>query len=823
MVRLERSEARAALDAIRRHRLLALDELLMYILAGRVTNPVEGHIEQLRRAVAADPADGKSAAALVRYLLYHSDIAESGTLVDRFLDRFPTDVDLLASKVEVLLNQHQLPVAAKLLATQSRREGRSARLQFIRGAVASEAGDWPRAIQFLRQSLELDADDPQACYKLANALLALGYKDRAQPLLERFRRLQALPLWLYDVQASNETSDRANKLAEVGQLLLALDRREEAAFCFQLIRTMAPDHPAAQHGLLPAQVERKPAIDLFADWPSIAARRLPTRSPVSGPIEDHGEHPSAPIQLTDCHQEAGIDFQYFNGHSRERFIVETLGGGVAAFDFDNDDWPDLFFVQGCPLPRGSPSALTNQLYRNLGGARFQAVTDAARLHQNDYSVGCAAGDVDNDGFLDLAVTSLGRTALYRNNGDGTFTESARAAGLSADGVQTTALFADFDRDGNLDLVVLRYVADMKVCRGRDGQPVICHPRDLDAAQSILYANHGDGTFRDISTKAGFVVPNGKSLGAIAADFDDDGWPDLYVSNDTTPNFLFHNLGRGPGATAGIQFAEQGMSSGTALTGDGNATAGMGIACADFDGNGRLDVFVTNFFAETFTLYLNQGQLFFADATKTAHLAEPTRSMLGFGTQAIDFDLDGQPDLFVANGHIFDHRDRGEPYTMRPQAFHNTDGVFTETAFPANTYGSGKYLGRGLTAVDWNRDGAMDLVVTHLDRPAALLRNDTPRRNHFAVADLVGVHANRDGVNTRLVVRAGNRQQVIERFAGGYLGSNENRLVIGLGAATTIDSVAIRWPSGLQSTWKGLPADRRYLLVEGRAPLDAGLR
>jgi hypothetical protein len=523
------------------------------------------------------------------------------------------------------------------------------------------------------------------------------------------------------------------------------------------------------------------------------------------------------LKLVDRHAQAGIEFQYDNGANGSKFLLESVGGGVAAFDYDADGWPDLYFTQGCPLPVAPGNEVwRDKMFRNCGGT-FRDVSERAGLGDAQYSQGCSAADFDNDGFVDLAVANFGTNVLYLNNGDGTFRDVTLSAGITGEHWSSSLAFADLDRDGNLDLYVVTYVSDAyRMCR--HPRIATCSPLNYKAEQDQLFRSRGDGTFEDVTLYSGIVADDGKGLGIVVADLDDDGWPDIYVANDGTPNFLFHNETASIGAP--LRFVERGLSSGAGVSGSGNSQAGMGIACADLDGDGRLDLFVTNFYRESSTFYRNQGDLLFIDATRAARLDEPTRPFLGFGTQPIDVDLDGRLDLFIANGHIDDFSARGEPWKMRPQLFHNAGGAtFIDVSRESGDYFTGEYLGRGVARLDWDRDGRADLAVVHQDRPVSLLRNETDQTGNRLVLDLHGVESNRDAIGARIAVTSGGTTRVHEICGGdGFFASNERRVISGLGSATTIERLEVRWPSGRIDEWADLPVNVALIVIEGRSPI-----
>jgi hypothetical protein len=519
------------------------------------------------------------------------------------------------------------------------------------------------------------------------------------------------------------------------------------------------------------------------------------------------------VRFQDITEQSGVRFRYECGSTPNLFIGDTMGGGVALFDFDDDGWLDIYFVNGCHLPfnRQSPPR-PNKLFRNRGDGTFVDVTERAGIAGRGYGMGCAVGDYDNDGRDDLFLTGLNQTILYRNRGDGTFEDVTARAGVSSSQWTTAAGFGDMDGDGDLDLVVVTYVEanpdDLIECRDKFGRLIHCQPERFPAQFDHLYRNNGNGTFTDVSHEAGIEIPEGKGLGLAIADIDGDGRLDLFVANDGTPNFLFLNRG-------GLRFEEVGVTSGVAYDGTGRSTASMGVVADDLNGDGRIDLFHTNFINQTNTLRWNLGGGQFTDRTLAANLAAPSRSKTGFGTVALDVDRDGILDLFVANGHTDDQPWFNTPMAQIPQLFLGREQGRFEAAGPeVSPYFSRPSVGRGVATGDLDNDGRADLVVVHRDAPAVLLRNDTSD-GHWLGLRLRGTKSGRTPVGARVLCRSGGRSQVRWLTSGtGYLSSSDPRLSFGIGSDLKVDHLEVRWPSGKVQTWSEVPADRLLDLREG---------
>jgi hypothetical protein len=523
------------------------------------------------------------------------------------------------------------------------------------------------------------------------------------------------------------------------------------------------------------------------------------------------------VQFTDITEQAGINFKHV-ASPEKKYIVESMSGGVALFDYDNDGYLDIFFVNSLTVDLVKSGGKTKSaLYHNNGDGTFTDVTAKSGLADVGWGMGVAIGDYDNDGFDDVFVTCLGPNHLYHNNGDGTFTDVTKKAGVGASHWSTGAAFLDYDNDGKLDLFVSNYVdfdvnhlpefGKGRTCQFK-GVPVQCGPRGLPGAHDYLFHNNGDGTFTDVSEKAGVSDPNGYyGLGVIASDFDEDGFVDIYVANDSTPCFLYHNNGNGT-------FKEIGFVSGTAVNGDGSEQGSMGVTVGDYDHDGKLDLFKTNFADEYNTLYHNDGNNSFTDVSYQAKIAAVSLPLVGWGTKFFDYDNDGWVDLFVANGHVYPQLPN---YRQRNLLFRNNrDGTFSETDSKSGSPFKEERVGRGVAFGDIDNDGDIDIIINNLDGSPQVLRNDGGNSNNSILIKTVGVKSNRDGIGARVKVISGDLQQIDEvRSGGSYLSQSDLRLHFGLEKRSKIDLIEIRWPSGVVDRIKDARVNRILTIKEGQ--------
>jgi hypothetical protein len=523
-----------------------------------------------------------------------------------------------------------------------------------------------------------------------------------------------------------------------------------------------------------------------------------------------------PARFVDVASSAGLAFVHERGATREHHLPETMGSGLAWLDYDNDGWMDLYVVQSGPFPPSGSAKARDRLYRNNHDGTFTEVTEKAGLRDTAYGMGAIAADYDNDGWVDLLVTNWGSVILYRNNGNGTFTDITVKAGLqSATGFLTAAAWGDVDGDGRLDLFLARYVDDSKESKLFCGDPETgerqyCPPSMYPGTAPLLYKNGPDGVFRNITREAGLGDAVGKGLGAVFVDVDLDGRLDLYVANDETINFLFHNLGGG-------RFEDISVVSGTGFDPLGNPQGGMGTDAGDLDGDGRPDLVVANFEAETNEYYRNLGSGVFEDLSISSGFGPPAVNFVGFGLNLIDVENDGDLDAFIANGHTFEKPKRqGTTYAQKMQLMWN-DG---KGHFQERGCGPGferAFVGRGSAVADYDNDGDLDIAVSNSGGPLQLLRNDGTHGNWVGV-QLVGRKSNRQGIGARLVAETpvGKKLTRFVQAGNSYLSSSDPRVIFGLGEENSIRKLTIYWPSGIVQTLESVPAGK-YLKIEEPQP------
>jgi hypothetical protein len=531
-----------------------------------------------------------------------------------------------------------------------------------------------------------------------------------------------------------------------------------------------------------------------------------------------------PFSFRNVAREAGLTaITIFGGTETNKYLLETTGCGVAVLDYDNDGWLDVFIVNGTVLegfPRGD--APTSHLYRNQRDGTFRDVTAAAGLTQTGWGQGACAGDYDNDGHDDLFVTYWGQNRLYRNRGTGSFEDVTATAGVATMKPRWGAgcAFLDFDRDGRLDLFAANYidfdlasapVPESGLCRYK-GLPVACGPPGLPGGKNVLYRNTGKGSFEDVSEQSGITRASGTyGLGVSTLDFNDDGWVDVYVANDSNPSALYLNNKDGT-------FKDVGVSAGCAYSQDGKPQAGMGVAAGDYDRNGTIDLFKTNFAGDTSTLYANDGKGLCEDRTFAAGIGLNTR-WLGWGVSFVDLDNDGWLDLFLVNGHVYPEVERLKTegaYKQRKVVYRNLgNGRFEDISLRVGEAVTTPAAGRGAAFADFDNDGDIDVFVNNMNAPPDLFRLDLQAGAHWTTLKLVGTSSNRSAIGARVRLLASGVAQIQEvRGGGSYYSQNDLRVHFGLGQTSRVDRVTVRWPNGRDEQWQDVPVDRIVTLTEG---------
>ena len=522
----------------------------------------------------------------------------------------------------------------------------------------------------------------------------------------------------------------------------------------------------------------------------------------------------------------GIDFRHQASHTSRKYLIESMSGGVAMLDYDGDGRLDLYFVNGAELkdpmkagaaPVKSATRFWNRLYRNQGDGTFRDVTEKAGVQGRGYGMGAAAGDFDNDGRADLYVTNYGGNILYHNRGDGTFEDVTKKAGVAAGGWSSSAAWVDFDHDGRLDLIVARYLKwDFEPdiwCGGRrEGYRSYCHPDQFEPAAHVVYRNRGDGTFEDITAKAGWGKAPGKGLGIAIGDYDRDGWIDIAVANDSAPQQLFRNLGE-------RRFEEAGLAAGMAYDDDGHTYAGMGIDFADYDNDGWPDLFINALGLQRYALYRNHKGAFEYESVASG-VAGITRLLSGWGARFLDYDNDGWKDLFVAQGHVMDNIALTQPslgYLEPPLLMRNAEGKFIDVSAKSGEPFRKPMAARGAAFGDLDNDGWIDVAINCNDGPAVILRNRGGNGNHWLMVETAGTRSNRDGIGARVrvVTADGVERHVTVSTSGSYLSSSDKRAHFGLGGQTMVKLVEVVWPSGQVQTVESVRADQVLKISEKR--------
>jgi enediyne biosynthesis protein E4 len=723
----------------------------------------------------------------------------------------PTDIAVWRARLKLAQATGRVDEAQEALAHIPASSALESEVLSLRAWIAGHRSNPDEERKALQALVEHDPGNADALERLAvfatergqagESKRLHGLKAKVDIANDRYRKIV-----LYE-------SDLAARAGELAGLAATLGRRFDAR-AWSLIQSRGKSGTGPRGADLAWDVDDGVPGSMRNAGPNLVDL-VPDLAPSSKSVAPNIGVAATRPEFADEAETAGLRFHFDNGETPLRQVPEIMSGGVAVLDYDGDGWLDVYAVQGGPFALGVPRADGDHLFHNNGDGTFQDMSmksGIASLPRN-YGVGVAVGDYDNDDDPDLFISRLNSYALYRNRGDGTFEDVTAPAGLA--GLRDTtasAAFADLDNDGDLDLYVCHYTVydplrPVLCPKDKDaGEYMYCDPMKLQPAPDHVFRNDG-GRFVDVTAESGCTDPDGRSLGVVAAHLDDDDKIDLFVANDGTANLLFRNLG-------GFRFEETGHLAGVAAGANGGFKAGMGIACGDFDGDGRLDLVVTNFYGEASTFYANLGGGLFSDRTADSHLDTATRYLLGFGTAFLDYDNNGQLDLMTVNGHVNDNRPY-TPFAMPVQLLAGDGrGKFIDVSASAGPPWSILRVGRGLAKGDLDNDGRIDAVVLSQNDALAYFHNRT-KGGHFLTLRLNGTTSNRDAVGARVTIVAGGHRQVAQQFGGGsYLSAGDPRLHFGLATSDRVESVEVRWPSGRMDRFRDLDADRGYRLIEG---------
>jgi len=803
------------------HMQFSITELLLF------GNPEEPYIDEelLLSAAQSSPDDPLVLCGLAASAIRSNDVDKAVSLLRRAVSIDSSLLEPQAILGGLLLDRSDVPGFLAWKNSLPADAKQHSEIWYIWGRWAKLTDQFEAAARCFWEATRLTPDGRKACFQLGQVLTQLNRGPDAEQFLQRAEQLAELHRIMRPVYFEGPKSQ---SLLRIAVLMESLGRTEEALAWYFTMTRFSPEEPTARESMARLQnllsnqssdqvaAPHNPANDIYLSGLTLPTWNLPVESNSEMAMND-----GASWFFRDVAAAAGIHFQYFNSDDPQtegKRMFETTGGGVAVADFDNNGWPDIYLTQGCRWPVDeSQREFADHCYLNTGRGVFKECAQWAGLLEFGYSQGASAADFDNDGFEDLYVANIGGNRCFRNNGDGTFQNLKLESRAIEESWTTSCVATDLNGDGFPDLYDANYLSGAEAFTTICGKlhPRTCSPATFNGSIPGIHLNSGDGSWLDAKSDFGISDLRGKSLGVVAARLSPSPNPDLLIANDGEANFLFRCLEDAPNRKP--RYTDVAIHAGVAFDREGVAQACMGIAVDDFNGDSRLDFFVTNFYEESNTLYIQKSGCLFVDETREFGLRNPSLQRLGFGTQSLDCDLDGFPELVVANGHVDDFSYDGKPYRMPPQIFANRGGVrFDEvTVSGTDSYFAGEYLGRGMARIDWNRDGREDFVVSHLDSPAALVTNLTVTCGNSLTFRLTGVDCSRNAIGTNVTVICDGKSHTRQLTAGdGYQASNERILVFGVGNSEQATEVIIDWPSGLTQTFHNIKTGIEYHIVEG---------
>ena len=792
----------------------------------------------LRRAFEAEPNNEFVWLGLARIDRHNNRVDAARERLERVVKTNPEVLEAQAQLGRLLLDQRDDAALMRWREALPASADRHPEIWFVRGYWAQRHGQIEAAARCFWEAARLEPVHQRSHYQLALMLTRLGEAKLAKGFMDRARMLADLGTECHPIFLKGPDHVRMQRIIELeiglGHLWEAwawsvatadLARREgrpdnelELRRDRLKRRIDAERPPRVVHSSRIAERVSLRSRYPLPQWPEEAVERAPAKS----------ADPQT-LRFDDMAAQVGIDFTYYDS-AKDRpdgiQIMDGTGGGVAVLDYDGDGWPDLYFSQGGRWLGEAPSPThADKLFRNLGNGRFRDVTEAAGIDERGFSQGCTSGDYNNDGFPDLFVANIGQNKLYLNNGDGTFSPVVWPMDPQPLMWSTSCAIVDLNRDGLPDIFDVYYVTGDDVYTRRCGPPekrTSCGPVDFDPVANRMFLNQGDGSWREATRDSGLGKLLGKGLGLLIADFERDGNLEIFIANDAVANFYLKSDGTAAGGVP--KWRDEGLLRGLALNRDGRAEACMGIAADDINRDGRVDLYVTNYYEESNTLYRQEAGPLFIDVTHEADLHGPTFRLLGWGTQFLDANLDGDPDLIMTNGHPEDHRDRGIPLQMPPQVFVNLgNGRYREIERnAAGSYFADEYLGRGMALIDWNRDGLEDVAVSNIGAPASLATNRTPSTGHFLALRLRGRSCSRDAYGAVVTILYGDGKTRIRQLCAGsgFHACNDRTLIFGLADADAVRKMEVVWPDGSRQAFENLRADQEWIVIQGRPDVVA---